>query len=553
MAGRWQPLQNAPPFNASTMLLLTDGTVMCQESGGMNWWRLTPDRGGGYEQGTWSPLAPMHHTRLYYASAVLADGRVFVAGGEYSDVGDETNTAEIYDPVRDSWTEIPGPSDWSSVGDAACCVLADGRLLMGNIDDERTALFDPATDSWVDGPLKDNRSSEETWTLLPDGTVLTPECTNHPKAEKYVPALNSWVSAGQTPVDLVEASSIEIGPALLLLDGRTFHVGATGKTSLYTKPSAPADPGTWEVGPSFPSDANQTLGAKDAPGCLLPSGKVLCVAGPVDGIAGDYLAPTFFFEFDGKELHRVPDASNAGGVPFVGRMLLLPTGQVLFAAGTPTIELYTPDHPHDPSWRPVIDSAPKRVRPGVSYNIYGRRFNGMSQAVSYGDDAAMATNYPLVRLSNETTGRVTYCRTVDHSSMGVATGDATVSTRFTLPFDTDLGPSELQVIANGIPSKAVRVEVLRAAPQVPIDDAFFAWLIGSLADGPLWVLGPNAPVPVGPWGPDLAAQAYDASARIVGGIVTLQGLGHEIARRRLSASAAVPPAVDPELQKVKPK
>ena len=34
MPGSWQPLANQPAFNASTMLLLTDGTVMGQESNG---------------------------------------------------------------------------------------------------------------------------------------------------------------------------------------------------------------------------------------------------------------------------------------------------------------------------------------------------------------------------------------------------------------------------------------------------------------------------------------------------------------------------------------
>ena len=43
MPGSWQPLANQPAFNASTMLLLTDGTVMGQESNGTAWWRLTPD------------------------------------------------------------------------------------------------------------------------------------------------------------------------------------------------------------------------------------------------------------------------------------------------------------------------------------------------------------------------------------------------------------------------------------------------------------------------------------------------------------------------------
>src|SRR5580693_6500536 len=84
MPGSWQPLANQPTFNASTMLLLTDGTVMAQESNGTAWWRLTPDEWGDYTNGTWSPLAPMIDARLYYASAVLADGRVFVAGGEYN-------------------------------------------------------------------------------------------------------------------------------------------------------------------------------------------------------------------------------------------------------------------------------------------------------------------------------------------------------------------------------------------------------------------------------------------------------------------------------------
>ena len=102
---------NDPGYDASTMLLLTDGRVMCQESGGVKWKALTPDQNGSYLNGTWSDLAPMHHTRRYYASAVLADGRVLVSGGEYSDAGSETNATEIYDPVLDTWTELSAPGD----------------------------------------------------------------------------------------------------------------------------------------------------------------------------------------------------------------------------------------------------------------------------------------------------------------------------------------------------------------------------------------------------------------------------------------------------------
>ena len=44
--GTWTALSNQPTFNASTMLLLTDGTVMCQDENTVHWWRLTPNSAG---------------------------------------------------------------------------------------------------------------------------------------------------------------------------------------------------------------------------------------------------------------------------------------------------------------------------------------------------------------------------------------------------------------------------------------------------------------------------------------------------------------------------
>jgi hypothetical protein len=108
------------------MLLLTDGTVIIQEEAGKYWWRLTPDEYGDYVQDTWSPVSPMKNTREYFASAVLNDCRVFVAGGEYSDGGGDLNAAEMVDPVWDAWTSLPVPTGWTNIGDAPCCVLPDG-------------------------------------------------------------------------------------------------------------------------------------------------------------------------------------------------------------------------------------------------------------------------------------------------------------------------------------------------------------------------------------------------------------------------------------------
>jgi Kelch motif len=551
MPGTWTPISNAPQFEASTMLLLTDGTVMCQQSGGVSWYKLTPHSAGDYSKGTWRTLAPMHNTRLYYASAVLRDGRVLVCGGEYSNDGvadgtsieNDTNKCELYDPVADVWTVIPPPAGWTNIGDAACCILPDGKLLLGYYDGTKTAIFDPATNSWAAGPAKSDSASEETWTLLPDNTVLTVECSNVPYAEKYVAASNLWVSAGKLPVTLVETTSIEIGPALLLPNGKAFCIGATGKTAIYSPPAIASQTGTWVTGPPFPNVNGAVIGAKDAPAALLPNGKVLFTGGPVDGLKDSYLVPTYFFEYDGGGVARVAEPGNAAQAPYTGRLLLLPTGQVLFTSGTRDIYSYTPDGTPNDSWRPTIANFPNLVRPGASYTLQGSQLNGLSQAVSYGDDVACATNYPLVKIRHLASNQVTYCRTFDHSTMGVATGSKIESTNFEVPLHIAVGDSELVVVANGISSHPVAL-IVQSGINRTGDFGLVAKLIGSLADGPLWVLGPNGPVPVDGSSPVLVKEAETARAAWVKATTRLKKLGDKVVVERQRAAEAVPPAHD---------
>jgi hypothetical protein len=464
LAGTWQPLVNQPTFNASTMLVLTDGTVMCQNEGSSDWWKLTPDQFGSYANGTWSRLAIGPNSPEYYASAVLKDGRVFVAGGEYN-AGAQVDllAAEIYDPLSNSWTILPTPPGWGTIGDAQSCVLPDGRVIIGSLDSSRTAIYDPVAGTWSTGGNKNNiNSNEETWTLLPDQTILTADCNGHPQTEKYIIAAGNWILCGQTPFDLVEAASIEIGPAILLPDRRVFAIAATNATALYTMPTNPSQPGSWSNGPTFPAQApGQVLGAKDAPACLLPNGRVLCVAGPVDGVADHYLTPTYFFEFDPitSNLVAITNPPNSGREPYEGRMLLIPTGQVLFSNGTNDIEVYTPDGLPDATWKPTVTNYPSSMTAGQTYVISGTKFNGLSQACSYGDDAQMATNYPLVRLTNTGTGAVRFIRTFNHLTMGVATGNSPQSTNVDVPVGISPGRWNLVVIANGIASDPKTINI----------------------------------------------------------------------------------------------
>jgi hypothetical protein len=139
-------------------------------------------------------------------------------------------------------------------------------------------------------------------------------------------------------------------------------------------------------------------------------------------------------------------------------MLLLPNGQVLFANGSTYVAVYTPAGGPQASWRPAITSVPTTLQQGHTYTLQGRRLNGFTQACGYGDDAQMATNYPIVRLQYPS-GQVVYCRTANHSTMAVATGAAVVSTTFAVPPGAPSGSANLVVIANGIPSAATTVHV----------------------------------------------------------------------------------------------
>jgi len=56
------------------------------------------------------------------------------------------------------------------------------------------------------------------------------------------------------------------------------------------------------------------------------------------------------------------------------------------------------------------------------------------------------------------TGHVFYSRTHDHSSMAVAYGGI-VATHFDVPDNEELGASSLVVVANGIPSAAISIDV----------------------------------------------------------------------------------------------
>jgi hypothetical protein len=454
-AQSWTPLNNQPTFSASNAYLLPDGRVMVQDTGAQDWWSLTPDATGSYQNGTWSQLAslPTAYSPLYYAGAVLPDGRLAMLGGEYNfGNGVWTTLGAIYTPKTNKWKSLIAPGTWTTVGDAQSVILSNGTMMVANCCTTDEALLNAKTLAWTaTGTGKADINDEEGWTLLPSGKVLTVDANNgNTNSEIYDPANGTWTSAGSTIVQLTDQGSHELGPAILRPDGTVLYTGATGHNAVFNSMTS-----TWSKAPDFPKVAGKQLDIADGPAALLPNGNVLCMTSP-----GVFNLDVHFFEWNGTKFTEVVKTPNApNDTSFYGRMLVLPTGQIMLTDGSSDVELYNSTGSANAAWAPVITKFSKTLTHGKSSTVSGTQLNGLSQGAAYGDDAQAASNYPLVRIINTATGHVFYTRTSAPSSMGVATGSLIVLTHFAIPANIELGASQLQVVTNGIASAPVSVTI----------------------------------------------------------------------------------------------
>jgi hypothetical protein len=476
-------------------VLLTDGTVIAQDADAPDWWKLTPDSSGNYADGTWTQIASLpviggvQYSPLYKSTAVLPDGRVIIAGGEYNGAqnggnGVWTNLAAIYDPVANAWTAVTAPagSAWSMIGDAQSIVLPNGTYMQATCcgDPDANALLDPVALTWTQtgAPTGDGTpyQDEQGYELLPNGNVLTIDVwagyntqTDPTSSETYNPTTAVWSAVGNTPVSLVDpyaCGNFEIGPAALRLDGTLVAFG--GNTGCVA--GATADPtaifnsktGNWTAGPNVPSTCgttkNESCTLADAPAAVLPNGNILFAAS-----AGYGVPPAHFFLFKTKNtIVQVSDPLNKSGKnnsSYSYNFLVLPNGQVLMTDFSNVAQVYTPQNTKPLAGAaPVISSVPSAITRGTSYPISGTQFGGLTQGAYYGDDAQMATNYPIVRVTNTATGHVFYGRTSGITSFSVAP-KAPGSANFVLPAAAETGASKLVVIANGIASAARSVTV----------------------------------------------------------------------------------------------
>jgi hypothetical protein len=471
-----------------------------------------------------TPCTPCTYQPRFFASAVLPSGAVIVLGGE--DDGNltingtqgntnnpvETNIGFIYTPGNPRFA-APGPNTWGNqltgelfgsgnVGDAPSVVLANGTFAVANLNGLDLELLDPTTGTFttMNSANKADIFSEEGLNIMPDNSVLVVDARQNSVFEllKLSPS-PTWsapnLSMGTNmPVNIPDfgtgtLNSKEVGPGVLRPDGKLAYFSGTvaAQNALYDYVAR-----TWSHTTSmdFPNiSGTGQFSVADGPAVILPNGNILVDASPVTNVAcgnmmpppppqcGVFNTPSSIFQLDFATNTLTQLSSQPTNAPsaksFEGRFLVLPTGEVLFttqdiAGGA---QLYTAGGTPQDAWRPTITSTvPAHIAPSATYAISGTLFNGFSEGAKYGDDAQMATNYPLVRITNTGSNHVFYARTHDHNRMGVEPVGSTevVTTKFDTPTASNLenGPSSLVVVVNGIASAPVSINVFPNLPPV---------------------------------------------------------------------------------------
>ncbi len=316
----------------------------------------------------WYATARLELRRSQHTASRLHDGRVLVAGGwspESSDPRGFVTSAEIYDPVTQTWTRT-GDMNVGRWGHVAS-VLPNGKVvLIGGFvaigDSNSAELFDPATGAWspVSGMFYDRVGEMHRSTTLQDGRAVVTGgkdslgVASLPDVEVFAPATLGFYSVGKLnqPRRYHEST--------LLPNGKVMVAGGYQPTNEQRKISLTStelfDPVSmvWtEVGHMNVARELHTLTA-------LPDGRVLAVGG--------------YDQMDPQLAHRTSELFNSGFGVRVSPDALSPG-----TSGAGYAQVFTlTGGTNDP---PVWSVSSGRLPPGLNLDAVNGALNGTPRSL----------------------------------------------------------------------------------------------------------------------------------------------------------------------------
>ena len=166
------------------------------------------------------------------------------------------NIGEIYDPWRTPGrASRPFPKALLAMARRCCWPMAacwpDRSMARKPISTIRPRTL------WSTGPTKlyGDSNNHESWTKLPDGSILSYDVNSNPgQAQRLDPTTMTWIDSGSVPVSLEAGigAGLNMGPGVLLADGRVLQLGRSSNTAIYTPSTTPGGTGTWTAGPVIP-------------------------------------------------------------------------------------------------------------------------------------------------------------------------------------------------------------------------------------------------------------------------------------------------------------
>lgn len=156
--------------------------------------------------GTWSNTGSFALARGNHSAVLLNDGRVMVSGGETTNAQGTyvtTETVEIYNPATGTWAAA---SPCASRSRHAAALLADGRVLIAGglsggspnvaVAIATAQIYNPQTGAWSNAPSMAVAAASLTFTVLTNGRVLATggyaASTTSDNSQVYNPATNTW-------------------------------------------------------------------------------------------------------------------------------------------------------------------------------------------------------------------------------------------------------------------------------------------------------------------------------------------------------------------------
>jgi len=463
-SGRWSVVFTLPSIPAAGALL-PSGKVITWSS-----WQPTYFSGTGALDRTFtalfdpaSPTTPVGtdvtntaHNMFCPGTSMLADGRVFVNGGDDS----ATNTTSIYDAASNGWSNahVMIERRWYNTS----VTLPDGRVftLGGNRVSGLSGtgeIWSPSANTWtqVPGAIMDpivagttaaNRAQEHPRLFVaPDGRLFLPGPT--PNMQYYnLSGSGSVQSAGTrgsgAALDEFSQNSVtvmfDVGKILKAGGNPNYDVG--GDQARFS----PSNQNSYVIdinggGAAVTKIASMKYPRAFANGVVLPTGQVLVVGGLDNGKGfsddGAILVPELFTPATASWQELAPMATSR---PYHSIAILLPDGRVLvggggLCAGTPScsanhpnVEIFSPPYLFGGT-KPVITSAPTTITAaGGTFTL------GVSGTVS-----AVA----LIRASS-----VTHSVNTDQRYLRLVTTGSGSTLTVTAPANRNLAPPGLYLL-----------------------------------------------------------------------------------------------------------